>query len=159
MALYLTGMFLLWVWGANLPLCTLCSFALMAFFPIALYRTLRTTARLMPQVSVTNLWTQGITTVFCGALVSALVIMVYLKWVNPSYISDQLLRAVETYRSTPDPSLEQAATMAQTILERRAVPPPATWTVTYWLFTVASGSILAGLMAILAKSRKSHVKN
>lgn len=149
---YFSALILAGVYSAAIPLLSILVLALLAAFPAAVYRKQRKAYLSDPQpAQITAVWIHGITMIACGALIAALLILVLFKWINPDYFANQLRVLVETYEQTHEPALHDAAQTAALMLERNAIPTPATLTLGFWLFTVASGSILAGLMAVIAR--------
>ncbi len=153
--LWFTAIFLTWIFSSQVPLLPLLTAALVIATPILLYRILRTSYLEQERMAQTSaLWVEGITMIMCGALICAAVVVIYFKWIDPDYMARQLQLVVDMYASTGDESLAEAARLSKAILDNNAVPTASTWTLAMWLFTVSSGSLLAGLMAILVKLKK-----
>lgn len=158
LGLYFSAMFLTWFYASRLPLLSIVTCALAVALPVTLYRMLRRSLESDGgTTTVTNLWIEGIVGIAGGALLCAGVTMVFLTWVEPGFIVNQLGRMIELYDTTNDPSLAEAAEMSRRLIENGAVPKASTWTLAMWLFTVTSGSMLAGLMAVLAKMTRSRL--
>ncbi len=150
--IYFSAIFLSGVYSAAEPSLTLLTLSLLICFPLVVYRKLRRAAGALPgPTQITPLWIHGITMIACGALITSLLIMIYFRWINPGYFADQLRFIVATYEETHQPALENSARTASMMLENHAIPTPSVLTLGFWLFTVASGSILAGLMAVLVR--------
>ncbi len=151
---YFAAMFFTWAGASQMPVLVMLTVALAVFFPCMVYMLLR---RLYlahrGNIQVTTLWISGISAIVCGSLICAALMMVYFKWINPTFLIDQLQQMVELYRTTGDPSLAEAARLSEQMIEYHHVPPASTWTLAMWLFTVSSASLLAGLMAVLARAR------
>lgn len=153
--LWFTAIFLTWIFSAQVPLLPLVTLGLLAATPFLVYRLLRTSyVEQGRMVQTSALWVEGITMIMCGSLICAAIVVIYFKWIDPDYMARQLQTVVDMYASTGDESLAEAARMSKAILDNNAVPPASTWTLAMWLFTVSSGSLLAGLMAILVKFKK-----
>lgn len=161
LGLWFTAIFLSWIFSAQVPLLSLVAVALIAGTPFLIYKLLRKSCLVDPSVQVSALWVEGISMVFCGSLICAVAVIVYFKWIDPGYMARQLQTLVDVYASTGDESLAEAARLSKAILDNNAVPPASTWTLAMWLFTVSSGSLLSGLMAVLVKARglRSRIMN
>ncbi|MCM1347804.1 MAG: DUF4199 domain-containing protein [Firmicutes bacterium] len=161
--IYFMAMFLAWVFSESFTVLFLLVPVLAIWFPFIVYRLQKSEYQIKNAeflgmrpygpFEVTDMWIYGIVMISCGTLISSVLIMVYLKWIDPEYVVRQLRRAIEVYNSTSDPSLAQAATMARALIDNQAVPTASTITLSLGLFTVASGSLVAGLMAVLVKLR------
>lgn len=150
--IYFSAIFLSGVYSAAVPSLTLLTLLLLICFPLVVYRKLRRAVIALPEPpQITPLWIHGITMIACGALITSLLILIYFRWINPDYFADQLRFLVATYEETRQPALEDSARTASMMLENHAIPTPSVLTLGFWLFTVASGSILAGLMAVLVR--------
>lgn len=151
--LLFTAMFLCYVYATTLPVLTFIFLALAVAIPFIIFRVLRSDFRTSGgTLSVTSMWIQGITMIAGGAILCSLVALAYFKWIEPDYIINQLHRIIELYQSTSDPSLEQFADLAQGLIDNQKVPRPSLWVTTICIFTVAAGSMLSGLMAVLVKA-------
>lgn len=153
--LWFTAIFLSWIFSSQIPLLSLLTVGLVIATPFLVYRMLRSShldQHGMAQVS--SLWVEGITMIMCGSLICAAVMVIYFKWIDPDYMARQLQLVVDMYASTGDESLAEPARLSKAILDNHAVPTASTWTLAMWLFTVSSGSLLAGLMALLVKMKK-----
>lgn len=152
--LWFTAIFLSWIFSSQLPMLSLVTVGLILAMPFLIYRLLRNSSREQGGVvQVSSLWVEGITMVMCGSLICAAVVVIYFKWIDPDYMARQLQLVVDMYASTNDESLAEAARLSKAILDNNAVPSASTWTLAMWLFTVSSGSLLSGLMAVLVKAR------
>ena len=153
--LYLCAMFLSWVFAATYPALAFATFILAACVPLYTFRALRSTVVAeYGTTPVVSLWVQGITMMACGALICAALILVWFKWIDPQFVASQLQSLVDVYNETNDPSLADTARIASLLLEKNAIPPPSTWMLAFWLFTVFTGSLLSCLMAVLARAMR-----
>lgn len=152
--IYLSVMFVLWVLAAQVPVLMLIMLAMAACVPLVIYRFLRRTFLTQNGFpTVMSMWVQGITIMICAALICGVLVIVWFKWIDPGFMAGQLQRVIDLYDATQDPSLAETARLSRLILENHALPSAGTWTLSMWLFTVFSGSILSCLMALLVKAR------
>lgn len=150
--IYFCAMFLFWVLTPQAHIFSLLTVVLAITFPFCLFKLIRSliAPSHRPLPSIITLWTQGIIMVSCGALLLTALSLVYLKWIDPTFMLEQLQTAAQL-KSNPDPSVVRMADIAQGLIDNHAVPKASTMALSLWLFTVSSGSMLAGLMAILAR--------
>ncbi len=140
------------------------SLGAMALFmgvPFLIYRWLRRTyVASRGRLPLSALWMQGIVIFICGTLIAALALVIYLKFINPTFIVDQMRVLIEMYSSMDWERGQEAADMLQTLIDMKLVPSAMSVVMeTVWL-GVFSGSILSLLMGLLARARKvNHVKD
>lgn len=149
--LYLSAIFATWIFSASFAGVSLLTCALTLLVPLVLYILMRRTDVFAGGLQLTTLWICGIVTVAGGAVIAAAVTVVYLKWIDPEFILRQLMNLIAMADANPDPSYTEAANLARGMIDNHAVPSATMWMSTMWLFTVSSGSILAGLLAVLIK--------
>ena len=149
--LYLSAIFATWIFSASFAGVSLLTCALTLLVPLVLYILMRRTDVFAGGLQLTTLWSCGIGTVAGGAVIAAAGTVVYLKWIDPEFILRQLMNLIAMADASPDPSYTEAANLARGMIDNHAVPSATMWMSTMWLFTVSSGSILAGLLAVLIK--------
>lgn len=132
---------------------------LMISVPVLVYMALRRTfVAENGATGLSALWMQGIMMFLCGALLAGAVSVVYLKWINPHYISDLVTAAIEAYRSVGDESMDKLADGLQMMVDAGAVPSaPSLVFATIWS-TVLSGSILSLIIGLIVRARHSGLK-
>lgn len=150
---YLSVIFATWILSATVPGISLLTAAMTVLFPLVLYRMMLRTERASGGLQLTSLWICGIIMVAGGAVIAAAVTVIYLKWIDPEFILRQLQTLISMSAATADPAYSEAAALARGMIDNHAVPSASMWMTTMWLFTVSSGSILAGLLAMLIKLR------
>lgn len=154
--LYLSAIFATWILSASLPGFSLLTAALTVLFPVVLYIMMRRDDAFSGGLQLTTLWICGIIMVTGGAVITAAVSVIYLKWGDPQFILRQLENVIAMSAATSDPTYAEAARLAQGMIDNHVVPSATMWMTTMWLFTVSSGSILAGLLAMLIKVRSRY---
>lgn len=153
--IYFAMMFLTYMAGTATPTLTLVFVAMVAAFPFLVYALLRRQLRWAgSDMPVVSLWIQGIVMIAGGALLCSVLILVYFKWIEPDFMVTMMERAATVLTDDPDPSVAELGRMARGLIDNRAVPSASTLTLSFWLFTVSTGSMLAGLMALLAKLKR-----
>lgn len=123
--------------------------------PCLLYKLLaRTYRRMNGLATFSMLWMEGIVVFFCGALVLALAVYVFLRWINPFYITDRLQDLSAFYREAGDEDSVAMADTIDTVLHGHIVPAPIEIAIELIWFTVFSGSVLSMAVAGIIKVMK-----
>lgn len=159
------GLYLICFYGCGLLnmtspnlLFSLAAMVLFAGVPFLIYYWLRRTyVAFRGAIQLSALWMQGIVIFICGTLISAVALVVYLKFVNPTFIVDQMKMLIEMYSSMDWERGQEAAEMLQRLIDMKLVPSAMSVVMeTVWL-GVFSGSMLSLLMGLLVRARK--IKN
>ncbi len=131
--------------------------AMVLFFgvPFIIYYWLRRTyVESKGALQLSALWMQGIVIFICGTLISAVALVIYLKFINPTFIVDQMRILIDMYSTMDWERGQEAAEMLQNIIDMKMVPTAMSVVMeTVWL-GVFSGSLLSLLMGLLVKARK-----
>ncbi len=150
----LSLIFITTVLSQSFPLLGMVSLGLMVCVPALVYMALRrsyTSDRYNTTLSA--LWMQGIMMFLCGSLISGLVSIIYLKWINPGYIHQLILTAIDAYRQTKDAQLAEIADGLQMMIDSGAVPTaPSLVFASIWT-SVLTGSILSLIMGLIVRTR------
>lgn len=126
--------------------------------PVYVYFCLGRTFKNDSKSSLSALWLQGICMFFFGALEMAVVIYVFLKWITPEFIMQQLDTVINLYNSIDDPQAVAIADTFEKIKEAGVIPSPLDVALEMIYFAVFSGSILSLIYAALIRRKKSSAK-
>lgn len=154
--LYLTCMFVLSVLSVRIPFPPLSLLSMMMMFgvPFLIYRWLRLTYVMSKgTLGLSALWMQGIMIFICGTLLSAVPMVIYLKYINPGFIVDQLKGFIDLYAEGDWEGGRQSAEILQMMIDRKLVPSAISVTMEMVWLGVFSGSLLSLLMGLLARAR------
>ena len=155
--LYLTVMFFCSIFAQAWPVLSMVSLAMMVVVPAVIYRYLRRYQLALGVAShFSALWMQGLVIFACGMLLSGLVLTVYMTWINPSYIADQLASLAAMKGSVPDSGIDQAALVAERLIENRAVPRPIQVIVELEMLAIVSGSLLSLIISALLSTLRGR---
>lgn len=106
-----------------------------------------------------ELWTYGIVLFACGSLIMAMTMIVYLSWLYPSFIYDQCLIAIDTYKSIGGEMGNEIASTLEKVIELNQLPTPFELSTNILSFNVFSGSILSMILSpIIRISRPKNDK-
>lgn len=150
----LCAMFFAGVYSFTVPLLGLVSFAIMLAVPFVIYRFLRRSYLAdYGTTLLSSLWMQGIVTFACGCLISGLVAAVYLKWIDPDFMTERIREAIDFYRSSSWQSGEEMADVMERMIDANVMPSAVAMVVEMIWLGIFSGSLLSLLMALLARAR------
>ena len=102
-----------------------------------------------------SLWMQGIVTFFCGSLILAIVMYVYMRWGNPGFMREMVSRMSEFYDSMPEtPQSREVSQIFHTMLDENVFPSAINVAIESIWLGVFSGSLLSMLAAFAARARR-----
>lgn len=102
-----------------------------------------------------SLWMQGIVTFFCGSLILAIVMYVYMRWGNPGFMREMVIRMSEFYDSMPEtPKSREVSQIFHTMLDENVFPSAINVAIESIWLGVFSGSLLSMLAALAARARR-----
>lgn len=102
-----------------------------------------------------SLWMQGIVTFFCGSLILAIVMYVYMRWGNPGFMREMVIRMSEFYDSMPEtPQSREVSQIFHTMLDENVFPSAINVAIESIWLGVFSGSLLSMLAALAARARR-----
>ena len=156
LGIYFTAMFFASIYSSVFPVLSFAALLLMAGVPVAAWIMMRRYQRSEQwEATFPMLWMQGVMMFMCGMLIAGAALLVYMKWVEPDFISDQLKALAALAGSAPGTFVDRAAEMAEMMLEARFIPTPTDIVVELLLLAVVSGSFLsmffAGIMVALRR--------
>lgn len=155
--LYLTAMFLASIFSGAVPLLSLVSLALMAGVPGVIYMFMkRYDRRTGMTASFPMFWMQGVMIFFCGMLIAGTVLVVYMKWLSPDFVLRQLQAVAAMKGSTPGSVMDEAASVASSMIENNFIPTPIAIVTELIMLAIVTGSILSIILgAILTLRRRA----
>ncbi|MCM1504108.1 MAG: DUF4199 domain-containing protein [Muribaculum sp.] len=152
---YLSVLFLMTAYSLEYPGCSVGAFFMVLFVPVIIYISLRRSyVSDLGTTIFSSLWMEGIVIFFCGSLVSAVVAIVFMRWVEPDYIERTLHQIIEMYNSgIAGDQGKEVAEVLQAAIDQRRVPKAIELVIDMLWLEVFSGSILSMLMALLVQAR------
>ncbi|MCH5248177.1 MAG: DUF4199 domain-containing protein [Muribaculaceae bacterium] len=104
-----------------------------------------------------SLWMQGIAFFFCGTLLLALFVYLYMRVINPTFMITQLSEIADLYKATGTANGIQISDTIHAMIEQNLVPSAISIGIeTIWV-GVFTGSLLSALMALLVRARKKQL--
>lgn len=146
--LYLTLMFFSSIFATKLPMLGLLSFTLMVAVPVVIFLMIRRYDRELQECATfPMMWMLGVVTFVCGMLICSTFLAIYMKWIEPEFVLNQLKNLVEVGRQAPGTSLEEAADMAEQLIKANFIPSPMAIISELIMAAIVSGSILSILIS------------
>lgn len=158
--IYLAVMFLASLLSTRIPLLSLLSLVMAAGVPVVIYQFMRRfNAELKEFATFPMLWMQGVVIFVCGILISGAFLVIYLKWIEPDYILNQLRSVSELGAGSDNPTFAQAAELADAMIEANMIPSPMAIVSEMILAAVFTGSLLSIILsAFFAIKRRAAIK-
>lgn len=152
--LYLTALFFAISYTFDHQFLGLVSFAMMLGVPVLIYVFLRRSFVEDRGTTIySSLWMEGIAIFFFGGLISTLVAVVYMRWIEPDFIESRIDAIIALYEQADFSRSEEAIDILTRAREQNLIPKPIDIAVDMLWFIVFTGSMLSMLMALLARAR------
>lgn len=159
--LYLSSIFLSMAMSSYFPLLSLVTIVLIVCIPLYIYRSLRN-SYLAGGYSMVELWVQGIATFLFATAICGLVTIVYMKWIAPGFLVEQVRETIAVCHQAGTPEQLELARVLNNMIEQGVVPSPSTFVISMFWLTMAGGCFLSLIMASIArigKPRSRRVSN
>lgn len=154
---YFAVLFLCAAYSSMHLLLTLLALALLLGVPWLLYRRLLASCAAGTPRRVTPLWTEGIYSFVFGGLLMALLVYLWMRYVDPDYLRTQLQLASQMMHDYPDAASPQLRQAVDAALNQRAMPGPIQMAMSLFWTVTFTGAILSLLEAfIIAKVKSSR---
>ena len=157
--IYLSVMFFASIFAGKFALLSLLAIVMMVSVPVVIYRFMRSYHRsLGPSGTFAMLWMQGVVIFFCGMLIAGTALVVYMKWIHPGFVIEQLTAVAALKDSMPGTQIDFAADVAAKMLEARFIPAPIDIVTEMIMLAIVTGSLLSmTISGIFTLSRKHKV--
>lgn len=127
--------------------------------PVIIYKFLRRSyVKDYGTTPFASLWMQGIMIFLCGTLIMAFVAYIYMRWIDPDYLLNEVTRGIEIFGASDKAQEREFAEILQKALDNNLIPSPiqlATQMITLGVF---SGSLLSIIVSLLVQVRKVNTK-
>lgn len=101
---------------------------------------------------VSGVWLSGTMAFVCAALVCGVLVLAYLRWIDPTYLIDRLNEASVLLADNPDPAWQKLAADARAMVDNHTVPSGTDLTISLIWLIIFSGLLYSGLCAIVLKA-------
>ena len=149
---YLTVFYAASLFSRQAAVLNLLSLVMIVAVPFVVYFLMKADYRAVAgRYSVGSLWLDGMTTVVCGSLVAGVFMLAYLRWINPTHLSDEWTLMASTFAESPDASVRAYGEQLQSALDNGFTLSPGVFTMTLVWMAGFTGSLLALALALLVK--------
>ncbi len=144
MGMYLTVMFFASIFSGSLPLLAWLALSMAVCVPLLVWRLMgRYQRALGPASSFSMLWMYGVVMFFCGILIAGMALEVYMTWIHPDYVAEQLRSLAALKDTYPGTDLDSVADMAQGMVDTHFIPAPMHLLAVLVMMAIVSGSMLS----------------
>lgn len=156
--IYLTVMFFASIFAGSSALLPLLALAMMVCVPLVIYRFMRSYDRkLGAAATFAMLWMQGVVIFFCGMLIAGTALVVYMKWIHPEFVMEQLTAVAALKDTMPGGQIDLAADVASKMIEARFIPTPIDIVTEMIMLAIVSGSLLSMTLSGIFALRRRHI--
>jgi hypothetical protein len=129
------------------------AFALTIAVPFVVYYMIKRDYLRYPNMRFFSaLWMHGICTFFFGSVLLAAAMSVFLRFIEPTFIIDNLNNAISVYRSLGVAEANEMADAMQSLIDKHMVPSAISFAMTSIWSVVFSGSMLSLLLSLLVRT-------
>lgn len=152
---YFTVLFLCAAYSGMHAAMTLLALALMLAVPWLLYRRLTASCAAGTPRRVSPLWTEGIYSFVFGSLIMALLVYLWMRFIDPDYLQTQLELASRLMRDYPDAASPEMHHAVDSALSQRVMPGPIQMAMSLFWTVTFTGAILSLLEAFIISKKPS----
>ena len=157
---YLTVMALAIMYGFTHTILMLAAMAMMVAVPAVVYPMLRRyRSQMRGYAPFASLWMLGLMIFICSSLICGAVTYVWMQYVMPTFIYDQVMAAIDVYKAVPGESAAEMARIMETIVERHALPSAMEVVVQMVMLTTFLGSLVSMVLAFILGMRRIPPRN
>lgn len=147
--IYLTAMFAGALFGGSGGIMSVLTLLMMAAAPVVLWRLILSYHRSLGSESkFGDLWLDGTLTVIFGMLLATAFLIIYMKWINPGFVTDNLRAIIEMNDAHPEMGLSTYATVASNLIENNLVPSATQMAANVMVMSVMFGIIVAAVISL-----------
>ncbi len=156
----LSVMFLTQSLGLHNTLLLIIGDLLMIAVPFVAYRLLvRDHDRHTHMRSVSAVWLDGIVTFICGSITLAIVMYIFLRFIQPGFTVEQIRNLIDLYRQLHSAQGDAMARTLEQLIATHQVPSPIQLSFFMLWLTSFAGSLLSMVLALIIRyitRRKMH---
>ena len=155
MGLIFCAVFFAAIYSLRYPAMSLVTLAGLIAVPVAVWMMMRKTWRKsLGTMTFSTLWTQGIVAFGCGAMILAVAIYIYFKWIEPDLLINALQSQADRWDAAGTDQSVANARALRVMIDSGAVPHPSEIAFQMLCLTVFTGSMLSMLSAFINRLRK-----
>lgn len=148
--IYLSLMALAIMYGFDYPLLLLAAIVMIAATPAIIYPMLRRYKTIMHGFApFASLWLLGIMIFLFGSLICSAVTYLWMQYVMPTFIYDQVMAAIELYKTLPGNEAAEVVKVMESVVQHHALPSPIEVVVQMIMLTTFLGSLVSMALALI----------
>lgn len=152
----LTAVSLCFIYSGTSAIVAFLAIMLLLMLPVVLFVMQRRYAvKMNGIIDVSSLWMLGLMISLCGSLICGAVTYMWLNFIEPAFIYDQVQGAIEVWRSVPEMQNDSFVNDMQIAIEKGLLPSAIEFVMNMILLTTFFGSmvslLLAGIVRFLLK--------
>lgn len=161
--LYLTLMFFSPLLAPYFPLLGLLPLLMMAGVPVVIFLFIRKYDRELQECATfPMMWMLGVVIFVCGILIAGALLVIYMKWIEPDLIFNQISTLAENGGKYPGTFMAEAGHIAQEMIDANFIPSATAVVSELIMAAIVSGSLLSivisAFFALLHKTAR-HRRN
>lgn len=158
--IYLSLIFLSMALSSHFPLLSLASLGLLICIPLVIYRSLRRSFVASDgEATFSELWVEGIATFLFATAICGLVTIIYMKWIEPGFLLNQVRDCIQMCQVAGTPEHKELARILTNMIKQGVVPSPSTFVISMFWLTMAGGSFLSLIVAMIARISKPQKRS
>lgn len=160
--IYLSILLLSMFVASRLPILGFLAILMIVGVPLVIFLFMRRYDRqLSGCVTFPMFWMQGMVTFICGILIASALLVVYLSWIDPGLIPEQLnaLIKASSLPQAKGTALEEMGEIASQMIAQHLVPTPIQIAVELILLAIVSGSLLSMVLGALMTLRRRFMRS
>lgn len=127
--------------------------------PVLAWRMLKGTFIATDATASTSiLWRTGTLAFSAGGLITALVVFIVFKWIDPGFVARMFDDVMKMYSSLDTPDAAEKLDQLRQIAEQ-GLPTSAQMAMQIFVFTVLSGSVLSLIIAAILRARANAFRS
>lgn len=158
--IYLTLMAFAIMYGFEHTSLMLMAVAMLVATPAIIYQMMRRyRMSVYGYATFAALWMLGLAIFLFGSLICGIVTYVWMQYVMPTFIYDQVTAAIELYKTMPGDEAAQVVEIMQAVIEHHALPSAIDVSIQMIMFVTFLGSMVSMLLAGLLGVRRIPPKH
>lgn len=150
---YLSALFFASAFALKVQFLGLLSTALIIAIPVIIFMMLRRTwIRDQGMSLFSSLWMQGIVAFACSGIISGCVAYIYIRWVEPDWLTSQVQQMITMYQSVQGG--EQVAQILETVLKQKLLPSPIQMVIQMLWLEIFCGSVVSLIATLIVRTTK-----
>ena len=153
LGIFLSCLFFANAYSLEVPYLAPLSCVMMCLVPVIVYINLRRSFIQDNEMTIFSaLWLEGIVTFMCGGLISTFVATLFMQYIHPGFLNEQIQLMIDLYSNYDGPQGQEFHDLLVRARDQHLIPRPINLSIDMLWLIVFSGSILSMLMALLVRA-------